>query len=316
MKNDVLFKNIFLNQACLSSFKKVKENLKQMSDTIDVLDNGEWSYKLNVAVSSFLDIDETNLDPTAVEKVIRGVQDFVEILENSSPQDDLDLQIIKDFEFIRVKYDMYKNHLKSHVLINKPDVTTLENVADFICGDNKDKYPLYRSSFYLTKFFNDIHIDVEHDGSTRKVWVLSVLQNLSVYDLNKVILRLVDIRIYKGDREDWLKAVKSMNDVLFLEDLQLNVEGKNVSIVASGETNMEKNNTGPEEDGDNFQNMGIVAGGSISAGGDIVVSGDKTIQQTQVKKDESGLSRVLWSLLIPIVVIVVATGIVFWFGWV
>ena len=53
---------------------------------------------------------------------------------------------------------------------------TLNEMADMICGN--DKHPggvsnfLYRSSMYLTEFFEDCDMEqFIHDGSTRKSWV-------------------------------------------------------------------------------------------------------------------------------------------------
>jgi len=106
-------------------------------------------------------------------------------------------------------------------LEQKPDPATLEVLASFICGDDLGRFPIYRSSSYLTKFFNDINILVGHDGSTRKWWVLSVLDSLELSDLEKVILRLVDIREYKGSQEQLKLAVQSMQDLLLMEGLAI-----------------------------------------------------------------------------------------------
>ncbi len=48
------------------------------------------------------------------------------------------------------------------------DSDTLDAIADFICGDDSERYPIYRSSSYLTRFFQELNIDATHDGSTRK----------------------------------------------------------------------------------------------------------------------------------------------------
>jgi hypothetical protein len=55
---------------------------------------------------------------------------------------------------------------------------TLVSLADMICGN----YPLetsvfqYRSSSYLTRFFEDCDTDYVHDGSTRNTWVSDTLK--------------------------------------------------------------------------------------------------------------------------------------------
>lgn len=106
-----------------------------------------------------------------------------------------------------------------------PDPAVLEATAEFICGDDTSKFPIYRSSSYLTMFFQNIGINVEHDGSTRKWWVLATLNSLSPSDLEKVILRLVNPKEYKGDREMLKMAYKAMSDILSMESLKIVYNG-------------------------------------------------------------------------------------------
>ncbi|WYL93173.1 MAG: hypothetical protein HEQ35_04255 [Gloeotrichia echinulata IR180] len=59
---------------------------------------------------------------------------------------------------------------------------TLDRIADMICGNSESKseesfFP-YKSSSYITKFFQDCDTEYKHDGSTRKVWVSSVLKEI------------------------------------------------------------------------------------------------------------------------------------------
>src|SRR5258708_17869219 len=102
---------------------------------------------------------------------------------------------------------------------DKLDTEILDPLADFICGDAKDRFPIYRSSFYLTRFFQNLNIDVTHDGSTRKVWVLAVLKQLQPSDIENFILRLVDPRDYKRVGDNFKNAVLSMNETLIIENL-------------------------------------------------------------------------------------------------
>ncbi len=119
----------------------------------------------------------------------------------------------------------------SKYIKEKLDPATLECLAEFICGDDNNKFPIYRSSSFITKFFQDIYIFEKHDGSTRKWWVLEVLKKLSIDDLENVILRLVDIREYKGDIENLKMAQKSMSDILFMENLDIIFKGKDPVII-------------------------------------------------------------------------------------
>jgi len=55
---------------------------------------------------------------------------------------------------------------------------TLMQISDLICGnceDEKTRFFRYRSSSYLTEFFQDSDTDYTHDGSTRKYWVADTL---------------------------------------------------------------------------------------------------------------------------------------------
>lgn len=55
---------------------------------------------------------------------------------------------------------------------------TLEEIANMICGNGDGSPFIYRSSSYLTRFFEDAETDFVHDGSTRWVWVTGVLEEL------------------------------------------------------------------------------------------------------------------------------------------
>jgi hypothetical protein len=55
---------------------------------------------------------------------------------------------------------------------------TLMQIADMICGnsaEDEESFFRYRSSSFLTEFFQDCDTDYEHDGSTRNRWVADVL---------------------------------------------------------------------------------------------------------------------------------------------
>lgn len=54
---------------------------------------------------------------------------------------------------------------------------TINEIADMICGDESE-YFIYRSSSYLTKFFEECGLNYVHDGSTRKWWVADVLSKI------------------------------------------------------------------------------------------------------------------------------------------
>lgn len=122
------------------------------------------------------------------------------------------------------------------------DSAILDVIADFICGDIAEKYPIYRSSSYLTRFFQDLGINVVHDGSTRKWWVLDTLKQLSASDHEKIILKLVDLKTYKGNQTDLKLATKSMNNILLMDGLCIKFKGIRPGIYRLGkEFNLDAN---------------------------------------------------------------------------
>jgi len=114
------------------------------------------------------------------------------------------------------------------------DGTTKENLAEFICGDDDKKCPIYRSSSYLTRYFQDIGLNYTHDGSTRKWWVLDVLNSLKDHDLQKVILRLASPKLYGGNEDHTRLALKTLNEILAVESLKIKING--VEPILTNET--------------------------------------------------------------------------------
>lgn len=101
----------------------------------------------------------------------------------------------------------------------------MERVAEFICGDGAD-YPAYRSGSELTRFFHRVGFsNFIHDGSTRKWWTLSVLQQLTDNNLKAVILRLANPKEYGGNEEQVHKAIEKLNQILMIEGLKVDLDG-------------------------------------------------------------------------------------------
>lgn len=117
-------------------------------------------------------------------------------------------------------------------------------IAELICGDN-NSFP-YRSSFFLTKFFKDLGLQFEHDGSTRRFWVRDTLLLLDIHDLSLVFRKGLfnkrDFRKYTKENQlefdaEYQKAIKEFKEILndslqiddgmdlsYLLDLNVNVE--------------------------------------------------------------------------------------------
>ncbi len=103
---------------------------------------------------------------------------------------------------------------------------TLERLAELICGDDKSFAPVYRSSWYLTQFFVSVGLSrFQHDGTTRKIWVLDCLRQCSTEELNQVILGLASPKAYKGNVEQLELALRSLNEVLNPEGLSVEING-------------------------------------------------------------------------------------------
>lgn len=129
------------------------------------------------------------------------------------------------------------NNFKNTTIDMSLDPAVLDVIGDIICGDDREKYPKYRSSYLLTSFFQSINIDVTHDGSSRKRWVLSVLEKLSPVDLEKVIKRLVDPKEYKGELKLIKSALEEVNRALRMDGygIRYNKQVPVVILLSTGE---------------------------------------------------------------------------------
>lgn len=106
------------------------------------------------------------------------------------------------------------------------DGQTLELLAEMICGDDQEKFPVYRSGSELTRFFQRIGFaNISHDGSTRKWWTLEALKSLSDNNLKAVILRLANPKEYRADRKNTANAITCLNEILSLEGLKIELSG-------------------------------------------------------------------------------------------
>lgn len=109
---------------------------------------------------------------------------------------------------------------------------TLENLGGLVCGNLGSNEPgaqdlpyfPYRSSMYLTEFFQDIDTDWVHDGSTRHRWVADVLEQMLAEPHDgptrppetfcRVIDRLMERREALNEGPDRPRAFELLNDIL------------------------------------------------------------------------------------------------------
>lgn len=110
---------------------------------------------------------------------------------------------------------------------------TLTQIADMICGNfpTEETFFPYRSSSYLTEFFQDIDTDYQHDGSTRHRWVADTLNEIltepragtsTVPDtFSRVIQRLMDQGdAVNEDEEGRPRALALLNATLAREGFE------------------------------------------------------------------------------------------------
>lgn len=107
---------------------------------------------------------------------------------------------------------------------------TLDEIADMVCGNGEGSPFVYRSSFYLTRFFQDADTDYVHDGSTRYIWVASVLEKLLAEphadaqmpppSFCRVIATLMDIADAVDGDQDRLAALAKLNSSLQREGFE------------------------------------------------------------------------------------------------
>ena len=119
----------------------------------------------------------------------------------------------------------------------------LTKLAEMICGDAPFTYFPYRSSSYLTRFFQELDFDYTHDGTTRRHWVRSVLDainklspsgaNMPSREMVKVIEYLLHPNHFMANPDtDHEKAVATVNESLKSYGLmvRINSRTKNVKL--------------------------------------------------------------------------------------
>lgn len=109
---------------------------------------------------------------------------------------------------------------------------TLRQLADMICGnfEGDQSHFRYRSSSYLTEFFQDCDTDYVHDGSTRSAWVARTLTlvleephpnaQTPPATFSRVIRRLMDRDEAQNDDQDRSTALSMLNAALSREGFE------------------------------------------------------------------------------------------------
>lgn len=121
-------------------------------------------------------------------------------------------------------------------------------------NEDEERYFPYRSSMYITEFFQELETEYQHDGSTRHRWVADVLEEM-LTDAHEgpnrppeIFCRLIDQLMSQADRlnegPDRPRALAQLNDVLAREGFEAfyaednhcylrHVETKTVTMLAA-----------------------------------------------------------------------------------
>ncbi len=113
----------------------------------------------------------------------------------------------------------------------------LRALADIVCG-NVDHFE-YRSSSYITEFFEDCDLKYAHDGSTRQAWVTDRLKEVVAMPhpgpsqppdaFIRIIRRVLDKAEAQEDDPQREKALEALNQVLRREGWEAFYDDHNVA---------------------------------------------------------------------------------------
>ena len=124
----------------------------------------------------------------------------------------------------------------------KVSAKSLGKLAEMICGDKdgpsrQPSFP-YRSSYFLTRFFQDINLPYTHGGSTRKYWVEEVLKKevataaknpaLPPDSIVIIVQALLDARTFEEKKLDGAKALDEINAVLKWDGLRVFIDANGI----------------------------------------------------------------------------------------
>ena len=134
---------------------------------------------------------------------------------------------------------------------------TVNEIADMICG-NQSKYFKYRTSTYLSEFFEDCEMEhYVHDGSTRKWWVADVLDEilnlpadsatLPGTGFQTVIQALMDRADHVEEDPERQEALSELNATLAREGLEAFYASDSLCYIRSAKTG-EEGRPGPVVD--------------------------------------------------------------------
>jgi hypothetical protein len=165
------------------------ENFNRYKNELLELFNENQRLRLNrIEFYGFNDPDFNELDPVAPFQ--HGFKQAEVLIKDA----------IFKIEFDRSNPSDLKKIKLLEARINNIEFET--ELSVFVCGEPDNHFP-YKSSFFLTRFFKDLGMNYEHDGSTRRYWVKDVLLQLSIKEISLIIEKgLFSIREFKRIAKD------------------------------------------------------------------------------------------------------------------
>ena len=178
------------NQELMTFFKEKSKALDEMWDTY-IVDEYFYEWKNNIT---------SKLQGTYQVKMKR--------IDSLTYETDPKLRtILRDTYF---KYNVNKKKNKENIEREKLLKAREGNIdfelelAKMITGDNG--YFPYRSSYYITEFFQNLGHNFTHRGETRKEWVKDRLEELNIIDIHRLLSHGLFIKKYYSKHVDKLNS--------------------------------------------------------------------------------------------------------------
>jgi hypothetical protein len=176
---------------------------------------------------------------------------------------------------------------------------TIEKIRNLI-----NEETVYRSGPQLVSFFNELGFSDEYGQGFPSRWVFTDAKLNSINDSSRIeesILKLLAPINFIGKSDELDKHIAKLNEYLAYDGYLVERNNREVSI--RERTLQDEDKIPVEEVSTPEANYGIIAGGSITAGGDIVVNGNKTMSSWN-KTNEHWYQKPIGQIIIGLIVTV------------
>lgn len=178
------------------------------SSILELLDD---KYKNKIKIISLFKNEEfeSYVTDSAQKQIVSIIQDQIIRLENRT-QEKKDLEINK---LLQAREEDKDFELK---------------IAKMIDGDN-EKFPK-KTSYYISKFFQELGFNLTHDGTTKRYWIADRLKECNIEEIHTIITKGLfkkkyfinsdkDIDIAKEEFKNVIEECITVNEVLDLSGL-------------------------------------------------------------------------------------------------